>query len=183
MQTSDAVIVSDSRYRVLHHEGSLVFERPAETASPLSAWIPWGLGGMATLVGLSLLAQSVTDPKGGGDPRTAALGLFVLSALAFAVGRRAYLRLRIDRPRARLRLRLDAASLTDERGEVLAQRAQLHIRTRIDWTDGMGGFRLARVVSLRWPQGEVPIFRSYDKKLVQALTQELAQQGLGSTAR
>ena len=47
----------------------------------------------------------------------------------------------------------------------------------------MGGFRLARVVSLRWPQGEVPIFRSYDKKLVQALTQELAQQGLGSTAR
>lgn len=183
MQTSESVIASDQRYRVLRHEGCLIFERPAQAASPLRVWIPWGLGFMAALVGISLFAQSVTAPQSDGEQRTAAAGLFLLSGLALVIGRRAYLRLRIDRPRARLRLRLDSASLSDELGEVLAQRARLRTRTRIDWADGMGGFRLARVVSLCWPQGEVPIFRSYDKGMVEALNQALAQQGLGSTTR
>lgn len=183
MPPSELLLASDHGFRITKTDEDLRFERPAGASSPLTAWIPLGLCFMAVLVGISLFAQSFSDVEARADLRTGAFVLFLLAALAFALGRRAYRRLRHEREQAGLRLHLDASGLRADGGEVLAPRATLRTRTAIDLTDGMGGFRWARVVYLTWPQGELPIFRSYDKKQVHALHQELAAQHLDGTAK
>jgi hypothetical protein len=180
MPSAELLLATDQGFRVSKSDQQVVFERPAGATSPLLAWLPLGLGFMGVLVGISLIASSFSEPAARGDLRTGAFLLFVLSALAFALGRRGLRRLRSEREQASLRLVVDAAGLRGEGDPPLAPRSALRLSTRIDLTDGMGGFRWARVVSLRWPQGEVPIFRSYDKAQVQALCRELAGLGIQS---
>lgn len=183
MPSSESILASDQGYRVLRVGEGVVFERPAGSLSPLAAWLPWGLGASGALVGIALFSQSSTDLGARADLRGAAVILFILAAVAFLIGRRAYRRLSSERRIGPTRLHLDATALRHEGGEIVAERARLRIHTRIAWTDGMGGFRWARVVYLTWPQGELPIFRSYDKNQVHALHQELAAQHLDGTAK
>ena len=179
---SEHLLASDHGFRIFQADQDLVFERPAGATSPLSAWIPLGISFLGILVGTSLIAQSFSDAEARADLRTGSVLLFLLSGLAFALGRRAYRRLRIEQEQAGVRLRLDATALRNDRGEQLAARDGLRIRTRIDLTDGMGGFRWARVLYLCWPQGDVPIFRSYDKAQVQKLASDLGRLGLPDAA-
>ncbi len=54
----------------------------------------------------------------------------------------------------------------------------LQLQVQVDWTDGMGGLRFARVVSLRWQQGKLPIYKSYDKDEIEAVRRCLADHGI-----
>ena len=176
--TRSLALADDHGFRIQQTDDKLVFERPAAAISSLVAWLPLGLGFMGILVGLALFSGSFSDAEARADLRTGAVLLWALSALALAIGRRAYRRVKLDREKAGLQLFLDAQALRNDRGDVLASRDQLSTRTRIDLTDGMGGFRWARVVYLCWPQGEVAIFRSYEKRSVQGLCQALSELGI-----
>jgi membrane protein implicated in regulation of membrane protease activity len=180
MPPSEQVLANDHGFRIQQTPDKVFFERPPATISPLLAWIPLGVGFLAFFVGIALFASSFSDPEARADLRTGAVLLWGGAVLAFFAGRRALRRLALDQKKAGAQLLLDDAALRNLRGEVLAERAQLSTRTRIDLTDGMGGFRWARVVYLCWPQGEVVIFRSYEKRAVQGLCQALAGLGIRS---
>lgn len=181
MPPSEHVLAHDHGFRIQKFDDKILFERPAGAASPLLAWLPLGLGFMGTLVGLALFSGSFSDAEARADLRTGAVLLWAFSALAFAIGRRGYRRLKLDREQAGAQLCLDDSALRNHRGDALASRTQLTTRTRIDLTDGMGGFRWARVVYLCWPGGEVAIFRSYEKRIVRELGQALAGLGIKPT--
>lgn len=74
--------------------------------------------------------------------------------------------------------RLRNGALWNAADQKLAPLSELWLSTNIDWTDGMGGLKLARVVHLRWPDGSLPVFRTYDRAEVEKLLTALAAFGL-----
>jgi hypothetical protein len=184
MPPSEQILASGRGYRILKSD-RLVFERPADGA-PLVAWIGLGVSFLAGLVALGLVARAASNASERGDLIGGVLILVALAVVSFIVGRRALRRTLRARERAGPRLILDDSSLRNEQGDELAPRGKVRLRTNIDFTDGMGGFRWARVLSLCWPDAglprslpmSVPIFRTYDKGELHKLRQALAALGI-----
>lgn len=175
---SEQTLAAGCGFRVLKSDNQLIFERPSGGASPLFGWISLGLSFLGVLVGISLIGQSIGSPQESADLRAGAVILFALAAVAFFSGRRVLGRWRRQREELGPRLVLFDTALRNEQGEALAPKNILGVYTNIDWTDGMGGFRFARIVSLRWDKESVPIFKSYDKQEIKNLREALAAQGL-----
>lgn len=182
MSPSEQVIVQGQGYQVLQSERGFRFQRPPNAGSPVPAWLGFGLAFLGSLVSLALFGQSCENSSERADLRTGAVLMFAMAIAAFLFGRRAYRNLRADQQQAGPVLRLDENGLSNERGEALAPRAQVRLVVKIDWTDGMGGFRFCRVVSLCWAKGCIPVFRSYDQAEVKLLRQALAKFGVSGAA-
>jgi hypothetical protein len=99
--------------------------------------------------------------------------LLVLGAVAGAAAR-AMARVRLP-PRD---IEIREGQVRGADGVVLASVGDVNLDTRIDWTDGMGGTRLARVLWLRWRGGRFPLYKSYDKRELETIRQRLAAFGL-----
>jgi hypothetical protein len=182
MPPSEQILATGHGYRITRTD-RVSFERPDPHGSTLGAWITLGVGALGGLVALALLAQSFGNPAKRGDLIGGTLVLGTIGVIAFFLGRRALRRALLIRTRLGPRLFVDTTALRNEQGDELAPRDQLKLRVRIDLTDGMGGFRWARILYLCWPAQRssralllaVPIFKTYDKRELVQLQQTLAE--------
>ncbi len=180
MAPSLPLLLQSQGYQVQQTEHGFAFARPPQAGSPLAAWLGFGLGFLLSLVAVALFGQSLENATDRADLRTTAVLLVGLAIAAFLFGRRAHRTYQLEKQQAGQRLSLSEQGLRTERGDTLAPLSQLRLDVRIDWSDGMGGFRFCRILSLSWPGQRIAVFRSYDKKEVQALRDALTQLGLGS---
>lgn len=155
----------------------LLFEDKNTRGPILLTFISGGVALVLLLAGVALGAQAL----GGAAPP----GLWVGAALAVAIGALAALvsrrALRSYRQRAQsggVQHTLRQGALWDAAGRQLAPASVLSLSVRIDWTDGMGGLRLMRVLRLRWPGGSLELMRTYDRAELDRLVAALSARGL-----
>lgn len=155
----------------------LSFEDKNTRGPLLVTFISGGVALVLLLSGVALGAQALSGaaPPGLGVGAAVAATLGVLAAL---LSRRA---LRSYQKRASsggVQHTLRQGALWDAAGQKLAPASALSLSVHIDWTDGMGGLRLMRVLRLRWPGGSVVLFRTYDRAELDRLVAALSARGL-----
>ncbi|MFN0246635.1 MAG: hypothetical protein ACKV2T_06985 [Kofleriaceae bacterium] len=146
-------------------DGEMRFARTDRSRAGLFALIAAGLAAMMVINGV---VQMVLTHLAAGAVLLGLGTLFVLVAILVFKKRR---------PPTTTTLTLSKGTLRD--GETaIAAASEIRPQVQIDWTDGMGGLRFARVVSLRWKHGRLPIFKTYDKREVGEIQRYLADHGI-----
>lgn len=161
----DTELIARDRGFSIEIAGDLVrFSRASRGGLTLAAIIAWGL---VFLFAINGGVQLALGHIGAG---------IILLILGGAVALVARWRSRVRSPGAVVELA--GGQLRDQDGRALAAAKDARVKTSIDWTDGMGGLRFARVLSLRWRGGRLPIYKSYDKREIEAVRRRLADFGL-----
>ncbi len=164
---ASTVFANEKPFMIEVAEDKLCFVHTQRSRAALGALIGAGLVALLTINGVVQLAMAQVG---------AGLVLFGLTAALLAVTVVIWRRRRPPRTRV---VTLDGGGLRDPDDNVLAQRSELSVRVGIDWTDGMGGVRLARQISLHWPRGRLQIYKTYDKEELARVRRCLVDRGIG----
>lgn len=178
MSSSEQVLAVGRGFRIAKTDQQLIFEREHSATAQMVAFIAGTVSFVAIFVALALAGEAMADKQARASLLPVAAVLLFVASLAFFIALRAARRARVQRKRIATRIVLDETALRNETGEELAPRSSLYIRTGIDFTDGMGGFRFARVMSLCWPGQRTLVFKSYDADEMKRLERELAVCGI-----
>lgn len=179
MQSSQSALAEEHGYRILKgsDEKSLILIDLQTRGPALFTWIS---GGLAVLLGVLAVSQLAIYLEGKTPLPLASPLIAAVLAVGAAVlcwrGFRTYFR---RRGSAGKQLVLTHGRLEDEHGQRLAAAGEVTVRTAIDWTDGTGGLRLARLVKLCWPSGQATIYKTFDKNQLATVRAALAQAVVG----
>jgi hypothetical protein len=146
-------------------DGEMRFARTDRSSAGLFALIT---GGLALLMLINGAVQMAMTHVTAGAVLLGIGGVFAVIALLVFKNRR---------PPTTKTLTLSKGTLRDG-DTAIASASELRTQVQIDWTDGMGGLRFARVVSLRWKQGKLPIYKTYDKREIGEIQRYLADHGI-----
>lgn len=175
MELAEFSLAEEYGYRIVTNpDGTGLTFIDLQTRGPsIFAWIS---GGVAVLLGVLAGVQFVMLARGGAQLPPASPILLSLLALLAAWGCwRGLARYRSRQTGPGKRLVLAKGQLTDGQGHRLAAGSAITVRVAIDWTDGTGGLRLARLLVLRWPGGQATLYKTFDKNQLATVRAALAQ--------
>jgi hypothetical protein len=176
--SAEHLLAENQGFQLIRHEEGIRFINKRTRGVATAAFVAFGLSGISGAVALTFFATALTGSTGQREQLLAAAPIALIALVAAWVGRFAYRRYRArqDGPGEQLIARGNALYAAD--GQQLAALTDVSCETSVDWTDGMGGFRFARILSLRWPGGSRPIYKSYDQSELARLRSELASLGI-----